>query len=88
MEKRNSQLKHREPMEQTRDLFLHVRLKCGSLLITTSVSLLEMSSKSKRFAWTSELGSHQMNLVCNSWVYERFQKSKDSVKVCFENVNI
>ena len=40
MEKRNSQLEHRQQMEQTRGLFLHVRLKCGSLSITSPVSLL------------------------------------------------
>ena len=42
MEKRNSQLEHGQPMEQTGDLShsLHVRLRCGSLLITTPVSLL------------------------------------------------
>ena len=39
MEKRNSQLEHGQPMEQTR-LVLHIRLRCGSLSITTPVSLL------------------------------------------------
>ena len=38
MEKQNSQLEHGQPMEQTRGL--HVRLGCGSLSITTPVSLL------------------------------------------------
>ena len=41
MEKLNSQLEHGQPMEQTRGLIvLHVRLRCGSLSITTPVSLL------------------------------------------------
>ena len=40
MEKRNSQLEHRQPMKQTRGFFLHVRLRCGSLSIATPVSLL------------------------------------------------
>ena len=41
MEKRNSQHEHGQPMEQTRSLIvLHVRLGCGSLSITTPVSLL------------------------------------------------
>ena len=47
MEKRNSQLEHGQPMEQTwtanganKKLVLHVRLRCGSLSITTPVSLL------------------------------------------------
>ena len=38
MEKRNNQLEHRQPMEQV--LVLHVRLGCGSLSLTTPVSLL------------------------------------------------
>ena len=40
MEKQNSQLEHGQPMMQTRGLFLHVQLRCGSLSITTQVSLL------------------------------------------------
>ena len=41
MEKRNSQLEHGHPMDQTiKRLVLHVRLRCGSLSITTPVSLL------------------------------------------------
>ena len=39
MEKRNSQLDQGQPMEQTRGLFSRVRLGCGSLSITTPVSL-------------------------------------------------
>ena len=27
-------------------------------------------------------------ILCDSWDYERLQKSKDSLKACFENVNI
>ena len=38
MEKWNSQLEHRQPMERNKRL--HVRLRCGSLSITTPVSLL------------------------------------------------
>ena len=41
----------------------------------------------KRIARASDLGSCQSNL-CHSWGYERLQKSKDSLKACFENVNI
>ena len=40
MEKRKSQLEHGQPMEQTRGTFLHVRLGCGLLSITTPVSRL------------------------------------------------
>ena len=55
MEKRNSQLEHGQPMEQTRGLF-HMCDWCGSLAITTPVSLLAML---KRIARASELGSCQ-----------------------------
>ena len=41
---------------------------------------------SKCIARACELGSCQSNL-CSSWGYERLQKSKDSLKDCFENVN-
>ena len=27
-------------------------------------------------------------ILCSSWGYERLQNSKDSLKACFENVNI
>ena len=42
MEKRNSQLEHRQPMEQwsKQEARLQVQLGCGSLSITTQVSLL------------------------------------------------
>ena len=40
----------------------------------------------KRSAQASELGSCQSKL-CNSWGYDRLQKSKDLLKDCFENVN-
>ena len=39
MEKRNSQLEHGQPMEQTR-IVLRARLRCGPLSITTPVPLL------------------------------------------------
>ena len=53
----------------------------------TSVTSGEWIWCSKRNARASELGSCQLN-ICHSWGYERFQKSKDSLKACFENVNI
>ena len=41
MKKRNSQVKHGQPMELTRGLLvLHGRLRCGSLSITIQVSFL------------------------------------------------
>ena len=42
---------------------------------------------SKHIAWASELCSCQSN-SCLSWGFEQLQKSKDSFKACFENVNI
>ena len=41
----------------------------------------------KRIALASELGSCQSHL-CLPRGYERLQNSKDSLTVCFENVNI
>ena len=65
-------------------LILHVRLRCGSLSITTPVPLL---ANEFGIARASELGSCQENL-CLSWGYERLEKSKDSLKDYFENVII
>ena len=53
----------------------------------TSVTSGKLIPCSKRIARASELGSCQSKL-CHSCGYERLQKSKDSLKVCFENVNI
>ena len=53
----------------------------------TSVTSGEWNQCSKHIAWAIELGSCQSNL-CLSWGYEQLQKSKDSLKACFENVNI
>ena len=39
-EKQNSQCEHRQPMEQTTNLVLHMQLRCGSLSITTPLSHL------------------------------------------------
>ena len=39
-EKRNSQLEHGQPMEQARGLFCTYEFGCGSLSITTPVSLM------------------------------------------------
>ena len=86
MEKRNSQLEYGHSMEQTRGLFLHVRLRCGSLSITTPVSLLanEFDVRSVLLGQMSLAAVNQ--ILCNSRGYERLQKSKDSLKDCFENV--
>ena len=53
----------------------------------TSVTSGEWIRCSKCIARASELGSCQSKLW-HSWGYERLQKSKDSLKAGFENVNI
>ena len=74
MEMRNSQLEHGQPMEQARGVFyMIVRLRCGSLSITTPVSL----RFSKRIARAS------VNQICV--IYETMndcKKSKDSLRSC------
>ena len=83
MEKRNSQLEG-----ANKKLVLHVRLRYGSLSITTPVSHL-----ANEFDVRSELQG-QMRLAAvnqilsNSRGYERFQKSEDSLKDCFLDLNI
>ena len=69
-------------------LVLNVWLRCGSLWITTPVPLLVNEFDVRKcIAQESELGSCQSNLFL-SWGYEQLQKSKDSLKACFKNVNI
>ena len=64
-------------------LVLHVRLRCGSLSITTLVSHLvnEFDVRSELHGQVSLAAVNQ--ILCNSWGYERFQKSNDSLKDCF-----
>ena len=61
-------------------------LRCGSLSITTLVSLLGNKSD----VWSVLHGQKSLaavnQILCNSWGYEQLQKSKDSLKDCFENV--
>ena len=66
---------------------LQVRIKCGSVSITTPVSLLanEFDVGSTLHGQVSlETVNH---ILCDLWGYKRLQKSKDSLKACFENVN-
>ena len=85
--KLNSQLEHRQPMEQTRGLFCMCDLGVAWYNHHISVTSGEWVRSLKPIAWASEHGSCQSN-SCNSWGYEQLQKSKDSLKDCFENVNI
>ena len=69
-------------------LVLNVQLRCGLLSITTPVSHLANDFD----AWSELHGQVSLaavsQILCRSWGYERLQKSKDSLKACFENVNI
>ena len=74
-------------MEQT-SLLSNSGLRCGSLSITTPVSLLanEFDVWSELHVQVSLAAVSQ--ILCRSWSYEWLQKSKDSLKASFENVNI
>ena len=87
MEKRNSQLEHGQPMEQTR-LILQVRLGCGSLSITTPVSLLanEFDVRSVLHGQVSYAAAIQ--ICVGHEAMNGCKLSKDSLKDCLENVNI
>ena len=87
MENWNSQLEHRQPMKQTGGMFYMFASGVARCHHNSSVTSCEWVRYSKRIAQASELGSCQSNL-CNSWGYERLEKYKDSLKDCFENVNI
>ena len=69
-------------------LVLHVQLMCGSLSVTTPLSHLanEFDVWSELHGQLSLAAVNQ--ILCHSWGYERFQSFKDSLKACFENVNI
>ena len=69
-------------------LALYMLFRCGSLSITTPVSHLanEFDVRSDLLGQVS-LAAANNNLCC-SWGYERLQNSKDSLKACFENINI
>ena len=59
----------------------------GWLAVNHNTSVTSGEWVSKCISQASELGSCQSNL-CHSWGYEQLQKSKDSLKACFGNVNI
>ena len=68
-------------------LVLHVWLRCGSLSITTVWTLVSLLVN--EFDVQSILhGQARLATLYLSWGYERLQKPKDSLKACFENVNI
>ena len=86
-EKRNRHCEHGQPMEQTRCLFCMRTQVWLAVNHNISVTSGEWIWCSKRIERASGLGSSQSKL-CHSWGYERLQKSKKSLKACFENTNI
>ena len=67
--------------------FAHVTQSWLAVNHNTSITSGEKFQCSKCIALARGLGSCQSNL-CNSRGYEQLQKFKDSLKDCFENVNI
>ena len=65
-----------------------MQLRCGLLSITTPVSHLanEFDVRNELHGQVSWAAVNQ--ILCGSWGYEVLQNSKDSLKACFENVNI
>ena len=81
MEKLNSQLEHRLPMDQTRGL-----LRCGLLSITTPVSLQanEFHVRSVLLGQVSLAAVYQICVIHGAMDGCK----KDSLRDCFKNVNI
>ena len=70
-------------------LVLHVRLRCGLLSITTPVSLLENKFDVQSLLhWQVSLAAVNQIYVFHEAMNGCKRKSKDSLKACFENVNI
>ena len=69
-------------------LVLHVRIRCGSLSITTPVSLLanEFDVRSVLHGQVSLAAVNQIYVIHEAM--NGCKKSKDSLKARFENVNI
>ena len=86
-EERNSQREQGRQWSKQEACFARETRVWLAIKHNTSVTSGEWVRWSKRIAWESALGSCQLN-SCNLWGYEGLQKSKDSLKVCFENVNI
>ena len=87
-EKRNSQCEHGQQFKHKR-LILHVKLRCGSLSITTPVPLLanEFDVRSVLHGQVSLAAVNQIDDFHEA-IYERLQKSKDVLQACFEDINI
>ena len=87
MEKRNSSLNTDSQWSKQEPCFACATRVWLAVNHNTSITSGEWVRCSKRITRASKLGSCQSD-VCNSWGYEWLQKSKDSLKDCFENVNI
>ena len=83
MKKRNSQLEHGQPLEQTRGFFFKCNKGLARCQPQHQYHFWRMSLMFKAYC----TGSCQSNL-CNPWGYEPLQKSKDTFKDCFKTVNI
>ena len=73
---------------ENKKLVLHMRLRCGSPSITAPVSLLvnEFDVQSVLHRQMSLAAVNQFCVIHKSM--NSFKKSQDSLKACFENVNI
>ena len=67
---------------------LPVLLGRGLLSITTPVSLSVNELDAQSVLHEQVILAAVNQNLCHSWDYEQLQKSKDSLKACFENVNI
>ena len=83
MEKRNVLCEHERQWSKQEACFARATRMWLAVNQITSITSGERVRCSKRIARASELGNCQSN-VCNSCGYERVQKSKDSLKDCFE----
>ena len=79
-ERRNSQCEHRQPMAQTGVLFCTCDSGVSLCTFTATVALVLLVNEFDAYCTRANL--------CYSLGYERLQTSKDSLKACFENVNI
>ena len=69
-------------------LVLHVRLGCGSLSITTPVSILANEFDVRSVLHVGQLRSSPANHICVIHeVMNGCKKSEDLLKDCFENLN-
>ena len=69
-------------------LVLHVHLRCGSLSSTTPMSHLANEFDVRRDLHEQMSLAVVNQTLCHSYGYKQLRNSKDSLKACFENINI